>query len=144
MSNTTDACTFGVWIDSRPHQDGKVLLVVDSEGMGKGDTSQHSKILGLVALLASDGGVLIDNEMKDLGEHNLGTLGVLATMSQMLRGTQKYSWPALVILLRDFTLTLRIGRRAATPAQYLQHVLEDPGERVDETRKVHRSHLSIA
>lgn len=99
-SNTTDACTYGVWIDSKPSEDGKVLLVVDSEGMGKGDTSQHSKILGLVSLLASDGGVLIDNEMKDLGEHNLGTLGVLATMNQMLRGAQKYSWPALVVLLR--------------------------------------------
>eukprot|EP00026_Physarum_polycephalum_P005817 Phypoly_transcript_05855.p1 GENE.Phypoly_transcript_05855~~Phypoly_transcript_05855.p1 ORF type:complete len:550 (+),score=94.30 Phypoly_transcript_05855:231-1880(+) len=138
MSNTTDPCTFGVWIESRPHQDGKVLLVVDSEGMGKGDTSQHSKILGLVSLLASDGGVLIDNEMKDLGEHNLGTLGVLATMNQMLRGTQKYSWPALVVLLRDFTLTLKIGKRTATPLQYLHHVLEDPGEKVDETRKLIR------
>ena len=104
--------------------------------MGKGDTSQHSKILGLVSLLASDGGVLIDNEMKDLGEHNLGTLGVLATMNQMLRGTQRYSWPALVVLLRDFTLTLKIGKRTATPLQYLHHVLEDPGDRPDETRKV--------
>jgi len=137
MSNTTNACTFGVWIDSRP-QDGKVLLVVDSEGMDKGDTTQHTKILGLVSLLASDGGVLIDNEMKDLGEHNLGTLGVLATMNQMLRGTQKYSWPALVVLLRDFTLTLKIGKRTATPLQYLHHVLEDPSDRVDETRKLIR------
>lgn len=125
----------GVWLATKPYE-GKTLVLVDSEGMGKGDTAQHPKILALVSLLASDGGVLVDNEMKDLNEHNLGTLGVLATMQQLVRGAQKYSWPALFVLLRDFTLTFTVARRPATPSMYLNHVLEDPGSATDETRKV--------
>lgn len=134
-SNATDPCTLGVWLGTKQH-DGKAVVIVDSEGMGKGDTAQHPKILALVSLLASDGGALIDNEMKDLSEHNLGTLGVLATMQQMVRGAHKYSWPALFVLLRDFTLKFTVANRPAGPTQYFNHILEDPGTGVDETRKV--------
>lgn len=137
MSNMTDPCTMGVWVHAKKMEDGKTLLVVDSEGMGRGDTSQHHKILALLALLTCDGGVLINNEMKDFSSHNLETLGVFVTMRQMLHGLDDAtSWPALIILLRDFSLKLTVGRRPVPPNMYLSHLLEDVGDRFDEVRRV--------
>ncbi len=91
ISNKAEPQTIGVWIYPKQLPDGRILLVIDSEGISPSSPSTLSssplvKLLSLVALLACDGGVLIDLEMREFGGHTLQSLEQMAKIKQIIRG----------------------------------------------------------
>lgn len=134
ISDTTDLCTEGLWVYLKQLEDGSSLLVVDSEGMM--DSHEYYKIFKLLLLLASEGGALIFNEMRYFGSRNLAALARLTQLLEYSDGLKDVSWPALVVLLKDFSLQLTLASSPVQPTQYLNHLLECAGDIPASFRKV--------
>lgn len=125
----TGGHTIGIWIHLKQLEDGSSMLVLDSEGL-VGKNLNHHKLLTFIVLLTSDGGVLINNGMNDIGPATLEVLEMLMTIKEKLKGMEENSWPALVILLRDF------NTRVVDAMQYLNYMLKPSGDCFDSVRQV--------
>lgn len=110
-------------------------VYVDSEGTEMGDTTQQPKILALVCLLASEGGVLIQNEVT-YSNSGLGMLAVLAATSQIVQNMRADDWPYLCYLVRNFEREMVVDDRALTPDQFFEYLLTTVNDRHDTDREV--------
>jgi hypothetical protein len=142
----TAACTRGVWIWSEPIPvpgggAGSIVLI-DTEGMGKGDNSVLSKITGFATLCSS---VVVFNVDKDLNNQNLNELGTIVGVAQALPASSRaLLLPELAVAIRDFRARFAkksaAGPVACTAQEYMVELLTPvtPDDKFNDTRKAIR------
>ena len=142
VGGTIQACTKGLWIYDQPvrAEDGKLVLIVDSEGIGAFNaTDTHDSRIFALALLISS--YFIYNSVGTIDESAISTLSLVANLSKCVRASAEdielseeesakelgKHFPNFLWLVRDFGLDLVTpeGRRM-TAQQYLESALASP------------------
>ena len=103
VSPTTISCTRGLWISTATEIDGKIYILLDSEGLGAmGSNQNHDLRIFVLTLLVSS--LFIFNSMGAIREETLQQLAcTIECAKHMQGGTCKSS---LLWVLRDFGLRM--------------------------------------
>ncbi|KAL3836665.1 hypothetical protein ACJMK2_022087 [Sinanodonta woodiana] len=156
LGSTIKSQTKGIWAWCQPHPiyDDRILLLMDTEGLGdvaKGNTNHDNWIMALAVLLSS---TLVYNLMGTFSEHDLEKLNFVTEISNYIKLSTKgkgdldaYSgefFPMFILALRDFSLMMRNDDREITPDEYLEDVcLNVREETTDREKSYNRTRLSI-
>lgn len=109
VSQTTTSETQGIWMYPHPVQvDGVDILVLDSEGLGQGDTSLHDKMLTISALISSIFVVMTQNSIQNPFFESLSLAA--AKMTNILTNDHNLrdDWPMLLVYLTNANLQMEI------------------------------------
>ncbi|KAL3859992.1 hypothetical protein ACJMK2_010169 [Sinanodonta woodiana] len=143
LGSTIESVTKGLWVWClmHPKENGKVMLLLDTEGLGdikKGNPEHDVWILTLALLLCS---TLVYNVLAVLSQDLVEKLDMVAEVAKKLadkRSSDDSTFPDLILSLRDFTLDLIIDGREVTPDEYFEHSLElRPDDDPDENAKAY-------
>ncbi|KAK3603838.1 hypothetical protein CHS0354_042845 [Potamilus streckersoni] len=143
LGSTIESVTKGLWVWClmHPKKKGKVMLLLDTEGLGdikKGNPKHDVWILTLALLLCS---TLVYNVLAVLSQDLVEKLDLVAEVAKKLvdkRSSDVKTFPDLIISLRDFTLDLSIDEREVSPDEYFEHSLElRPDDGADENVKAY-------
>ncbi|XP_038601099.1 guanylate-binding protein 4-like [Tachyglossus aculeatus] len=154
LGNTVQSHTKGIWMWCIPHpqQPGKILVVLDTEGLGdveKGDSANDSWIFALAILLSS---MFVFNSMGTINQQAIEQLHYVSELTEKIRvkssprddGLQDSSdfvsfFPDFVWAVRDFSLQLVMDGHTITEDEYLENALKfRPGKH----RKVEEANMS--
>lgn len=133
----TGSCTDGLWLWAHRDPDDEnapILAYLDCAGFGVSDRSCDGQLMTLCALMSS---VMILNTKGTLGEAVFNSLACVTRLAEHLqeRG-QDVSRPALLWVLRDFTLDLRDAAGSLmSPEEYLEQALHAANPGTEEVRK---------
>jgi len=133
---TTDACTQGVWMWSKPvynERDNTNIFFLDTEGSNSVEKSatHDAKIFALSLLMSS---YFIYNSVGSIDENSINDLSLTTQLSRNIAiSTEEssehalsYYTPKFVWALRDFTLELQDSRgQPISSNQYLENALTD-------------------
>ena len=104
---TVNPCTKGLWIWAQPivTPSGKILLVVDTEGLGALDEENNHdmKIFCLAVLLSS---TFIYNSVGSIDEQALQTLSFVLNLVASIDQSNYSNKPNFLWVVRDFALQL--------------------------------------
>uniref|UniRef100_A0A8C4R430 GB1/RHD3-type G domain-containing protein n=1 Tax=Eptatretus burgeri TaxID=7764 RepID=A0A8C4R430_EPTBU len=123
LGHAVQSCTKGIWVWPRPHPHDpkRVLLLLDTEGLGDAEKDSESHDIHLFTLTLLLSSVLIYNTMVlNLADH----VNTKIHQRDDERGMDFHQYfPTFVVCLRDFTLVLEIDGNTCTPDEYLEHCL---------------------
>ncbi|EAS02056.2 amine-terminal domain guanylate-binding protein (macronuclear) [Tetrahymena thermophila SB210] len=138
---TTNPCTKGIWIWSRPVKlnDTTDMIILDTEGLNsvQRDQTIDMKIFSISVLLAS---MFIYNNLGHIDEQAIENLSLVVRLSENIciqkstEGDQKLGefFPLFYWILRDFSLDLK----GMTPKEYLEKCLSSlPGNSAEIQKK---------
>ncbi|KRX10023.1 P-loop containing nucleoside triphosphate hydrolase [Pseudocohnilembus persalinus] len=148
---TTDACTQGIWMWSKPlvrQSDGLKIFFIDTEGSSSTDKDQRhdAKIFALTILLVN---YFAFNSVGNIDELAMQQLQLTTTISKNIAVSQyggkkdadaiaQYA-PKFLWILRDFVLEIQDEfNREITPQQYLENALLNEHQS-EKTKKVRQS-----
>ncbi|KAL3866794.1 hypothetical protein ACJMK2_044062, partial [Sinanodonta woodiana] len=143
LGSTIESATKGLWVWClmHPKEKGKVMLLLDTEGLGdikKGNLDHDVWILTLALLLCS---TLVYNVLAVLSQDLVEKLDLVAEVAKKLgdkRSSDVNTFPDLILSLRDFTLDLIIDNREVSPDEYFEHSLElQPDDGTDGNSKAY-------
>ncbi|KAK3607896.1 hypothetical protein CHS0354_036722 [Potamilus streckersoni] len=143
LGSTIESVTKGLWVWClmHPKEKGKVILLLDTEGLGdiqKGNLEHDVWILTLALLLCS---TLVYNVLAVLSQYLVEKLDLVSEVAKKLadkRSSDVSTFPDLILSLRDFTLDLIIDNREVSPDEYFEHSLElRPDDGTDENAKAY-------
>uniref|UniRef100_UPI0035900D04 guanylate-binding protein 2-like n=1 Tax=Myxine glutinosa TaxID=7769 RepID=UPI0035900D04 len=136
LGHAVQSCTKGIWVWPRPHPHypKRMLLLLDTEGLGdvEKDSESHDIHLFTLTLLLSS--VLIYNTSNVLCSNGFDQLHMVLNLADHVntkihqredeRGMDFHQYfPTFVVCLRDFTLVLEIDGNPCTADEYLEHCL---------------------
>lgn len=139
--------TEGVWMYPHPvRRDGVDVLIIDTEGLGAGDTSRHSEMVTIVAAISS---LFMFIQSKSLQDDFLGPVAEASVcMRRMIANDHgvELDWPVLGVYLTDGDLALQARKRRGrgtvlvdiSEEEYLENFLQE--EHQDGNRDL-RSHI---
>jgi len=133
---TTDACTQGIWIWSKPvynERDNLHIFFMDTEGAQSVEKSSthDAKIFALSLLISSyfiynSVGAIDENSINDLSLTTQLSRNIAISTDENSEHTLSYYTPKFLWALRDFTLELQDARgKAISSNQYLENALTD-------------------
>lgn len=134
LGATVQSHTKGIWAwkVQHPLDDDKVLLLMDTEGLGdpmKGDLDYDTWICCLSILLSS---VFVYNIMGVIRSSTIDQLSFTLEMSRHIRAKSRTDsdvqldeyFPTLILAIRDLCLTLKTEKEVTlTPDEYLEEIL---------------------
>lgn len=151
---TTDACTQGIWMWSKPiysERDNLHIFFLDTEGSNSVEKSatHDAKIFALALLMSS---YFIYNSVGSIDENSINDLSLTTQLSRNIavsadessENTLSYYTPKFLWALRDFTLELKDPQgRNISSNQYLENALTDQStqSKASETNKKIRQAL---
>ncbi|XP_053390357.1 guanylate-binding protein 1-like [Mercenaria mercenaria] len=137
LGNTIESVTKGIWAlcQVHPEQEGTVILMLDTEGLGdaaKGDVWHDNKLFVLATLLCN---ILVYNMMSVFNQDVIEKLTFITEISKNIsfrnsneddQSDQQLDLilPTLVLCLRDFSLNMQISGKEYTPDEYLEYCLQ--------------------
>ncbi|XP_018425663.1 PREDICTED: guanylate-binding protein 4-like [Nanorana parkeri] len=152
LGAAVQAKTKGIWMWCVPHPTMKdhALVLLDTEGLGdvqKGDKKNDIKIFCLSVLLSS---MLVYNSRGTIDEDALEKLRFVGELAELIKvkskddednedneGQFSRHFPALIWMVRDFTLMLELDGKEITEDEYLENaLLPQKCERTEETSKI--------
>ena len=154
LGSTVQSATKGIWIWITPHpkDSGKVLVLLDTEGLAdpeKGDATHDAKIFCLALLLSS---TFVYNSKGTIDNNALQDLQMTTELSSHIKLKAKSSnedsedleaiFPKFVWAVRDFFLKCEINRKPVSPDEYLEWSLQRKrghGEKASQANSVRKS-----